>query len=109
MTQSEPKKLVNRGLLRIQFDVTPMQMTNIEELIREFSSVISNKRELLNNAISLLKWAVQERKRGRAIGALDTENKVFYSLTFPALDEIQIDTRLKSAQPNAKEKELTIA
>jgi hypothetical protein len=79
----------NKQLFRVQFEVTETQLQKIEELLLQFSTVITNKRELFGNALSLLKWAVEERKQGREIGSQDALDRQFHRILLPALDDIQ--------------------
>ncbi len=79
----------SKQLYRVQFDMTASQLQKVDELLAQFNSVITNKRELFGNALSLLKWAVEERKQGRDIGSQDSQDKQFHRLLLPALDDIE--------------------
>lgn len=43
-------------------------------------------KDLLNNALTLLKWVIEERGAGRKIGSLDQAKKTFRELELPGLD-----------------------
>jgi len=49
---------------------------------------LSSDKELLNNALTFLQWAVGERKKGRDIASLDRENRQYFTARLPALDEV---------------------
>jgi hypothetical protein len=68
---------------RIQLDVSPQRLAEIEELMRE--SGITKKTELINNALTLLKWAVGTVKNGRTIASVDEKNGKYRELEMPIL------------------------
>ena len=51
---------------------------------------ISTQRDLLNNALALFAWAVNERSTGRIIASVDEENMKFKELTMPALQRVAV-------------------
>lgn len=59
--------------MRIQYEITEGQNKALDKLKRE--TRLRTKRELLNNALSLFEWAVQEQKNGYTIASLDEKRK----------------------------------
>jgi len=49
---------------------------------------LANEGDLINNAITLLEWAIGERKQGREIASVDVENRKFYKARLPVLDNV---------------------
>jgi hypothetical protein len=78
-----------KALFRIQFDVTPAQLETMEKLIKMSPSSINSKRELFNAALSLYRWAVEQRLKGNSIGSRSPSDEHFYELFFPPIEEIQ--------------------
>lgn len=43
-------------------------------------------KELFNNAITLLGWAIEQRQNGRIIASMDESNRNYKELQMPALE-----------------------
>jgi hypothetical protein len=78
-----------KALFRIQFEVTPAQLETMERLIKMSPSSINSKRELFNAALSLYRWAVEQRLKGNIIGSRVPSEEHFYELFFPPIEEIK--------------------
>lgn len=70
-------------MVRIQFELPEEKVKELEELMRVAG--ITTRKDLFNNALTLLEWAVQERKAGRSIASVDEHNKRYKELVMPAL------------------------
>ena len=70
--------------VRIQFELSPEKAAELEELIKETG--VQSKRELFNNALTLLKWAVRETRRGNSIASVDEEHGKYRELQMPILE-----------------------
>jgi len=69
--------------IRIQLDVSPQKLAEIEELMRDCG--ITKKSEIINNALTLFKWAVGAIKNGRTIASVDEKNGKYRDLEMPIL------------------------
>jgi hypothetical protein len=69
--------------IRIQLDVSPQKLAKIEELMRDCG--VKKKTELINNALTLLMWAVGAVKNGRTIASVDEKNGKYRDLEMPIL------------------------
>jgi len=69
--------------VRIQLDVSPTKLAEIEELMRDCG--LTKKTDLINNALVLLKWAVGAVKNGRSIASVDETNGKYRDLEMPVL------------------------
>ena len=56
-------------MCRVQFELPEKKLQELECLMEEVN--VSTKRELFNNALTLLEWASKECKRGRIIASVD--------------------------------------
>ena len=72
--------------MRIQYEVSKKQLEAIKALVD--ITGVKTRTELLNNALALLEWAVNEKKSGRAIASLDETDKVRRELVMPALSSL---------------------
>ena len=69
--------------MRIQLDMDEAGVELVDELKR--LTGCRTYRDLFNNAISLLDWAVRQRMEGRKITSFDEGNDVCRELVMPAL------------------------
>ena len=71
--------------VRIQLDVSPSVADTIQELLRRTGQ--STRKDVILSGLSLLKWAVSQRDRGRKIASFGADSTVS-ELAMPALDLI---------------------
>ena len=72
---------------RIQFELPENRLEELEKLMKKAG--ILTKKELLNNALSLFEWVVQERERGHTIASVDEEEKRYRELVMPVFSNIR--------------------
>jgi hypothetical protein len=70
--------------MRIQLDVDASGVERLDDL-KEKTGARTHK-ELFNNAITLLDWAVKQRQEGRIVASLDETNMKYKELQMPALE-----------------------
>jgi hypothetical protein len=68
---------------RIQFELSDDKVRELEELMKE--SGIRTKKDLFNNALTLLEWAIDEKRAGRTIASIDEKEKRYKELVMPVL------------------------
>jgi metal-responsive CopG/Arc/MetJ family transcriptional regulator len=73
-------------LVRIQFEIPEEKVREIERWMAEGG--VKTRRDFFNNAISLLIWAMQERKKGRIIASVDENEKKYKEVLMPILENI---------------------
>ena len=71
-------------LIRLQVEMTQDQMNELNRL-QELGG-LRTKKDLLNNAVTLLKWAVKEKSRGCAIVSVNEQDGVYKELEMPFLE-----------------------
>ena len=49
---------------------------------------IRTKKDFFNNALTLLEWALKERKAGRVIASVDDEEKRYKQILMPILENV---------------------
>ena len=49
------------------------------------STGVENNKELLNEALLLLEWAVEEAAQGRSIGSIDADKSEYKEVVLPSL------------------------
>lgn len=70
-------------LIRTQFEVSEEKLRELETLMLDID--IHTKKDLINSALTLLEWAVQERKRGRIITSMDEDSGRYKELVMEPL------------------------
>lgn len=77
---------------RIQLDVNERKREEIE-LLTHIADVPTIK-DLFNNALTLLKWAIVERARGNTIASLNEAQDTYKELEMPVLSAASRNTHL---------------
>ena len=52
---------------------------------------ISKQKDLFNAALTLLEWAVGERRKGRTIASMDEASMKYKELAMPALSAVRVE------------------
>ena len=68
---------------RLQVDMTRERLEAIDQLVR--ITGLATRKELLDNALTLLAWAVRETRKGRPIGSADQSGGNFKEVAMPCL------------------------
>ncbi|MBF9036829.1 hypothetical protein HKCCE2091_21555 [Rhodobacterales bacterium HKCCE2091] len=69
---------------RFQFDVKDSRVPEIRALMEAIGA--DSNRELFNNALTILEWAVGEVQSGNTIASINEANQVYRELQMPALN-----------------------
>jgi hypothetical protein len=72
--------------MRLQIDVTEDQERHIQRLMEETG--LSTKKDLFNNALTLLSWAVEEVGSGNTVASVNEEQQRYRELQMPALTNV---------------------
>lgn len=70
-------------MARIQFELSEEKVHELESLMEEVG--IRTKKDLFNNALTFLEWAIAEKKAGRIIASVDEKEKKYKEIVMPAL------------------------
>jgi len=87
-------------------DTKRVQINFDEERVDDFDKLqdlmaIPTRRELVDNALLLLQWAVEEKRKGREIGASDGDR--FHPVKVPRLERLSEDKLAEvSDMPNGE-------
>ncbi len=73
-----------KTIQKVQFELSTEKVQEIAQLLQETD--LRTKKELFNNALTLFKWAVNQRKAGKIIAAVDEKQEKYKEITMPALD-----------------------
>ncbi len=69
--------------IRWQMDLAPQQVDVLDNLMR--IGGIRTKKELVNNALTILEWALEETAKGNAIASIDKDKNLVAELHMPIL------------------------
>lgn len=86
--------------VRLQIDATPERVAEMDRLM-ELCGVATRK-ELLNNALTLLDWAVTEFARGSAIVSVDEGTDRIRELQMPILSNARANRQHAAAPMKAQ-------
>jgi metal-responsive CopG/Arc/MetJ family transcriptional regulator len=86
-TMSDTKPPQGAGTVRVQLDLPQTQVKELDYLMEQ--SGVSTRKDFINNALSLLVWAIKQKKQGRMIAAVDEEGKTYQEVIMPMLDYIK--------------------
>ena len=73
-------------IVRIQFEISEDRLESLDMLMKEVG--IRTRTELFNNAMTLLRWAVKQRKEGRTIESMDRKSHGFIELEMPIFQNV---------------------
>lgn len=73
-------------MARFQLDISDDKLKDIEIQMEKTGS--ATKREYMNNALTLTKWAIGHCESGRVIGAVDPSDGSYIELQMPFLSDI---------------------
>lgn len=73
----------DEGTVRIQFELPQSKMDDLSKMMR--LGQIDTRKDLFNNALTILQWAIEEKMKGRIIASVDEENKRYKELVMPIL------------------------
>jgi hypothetical protein len=83
--------------IRIQFELPEDRVRELEQLMAETD--ISTKKELLNTALTLFQWAVQEKRTGNVIASIDEKQNRLKELIMPSLSRVFQKQDAEEEQP----------
>ena len=72
--------------VRLQIELPEERVRELEALMKECD--IATKKDLFNNALTLLEWAVRESEKGRIVASVDEENQRYRELQMPAFSAV---------------------
>ncbi len=76
-----------RQLHKLQFDLTPDKLEDFERLRVEGG--FGTRKELLNNALTVLSWVMRHARAEHTIAAIDEKSGRMYELAMPFLDAMR--------------------
>lgn len=80
-----------KDIVRIQFDVRRAQLDIIDNLVEECG--LGSKKELFNNSMALMKWAIHETQKGRRVASYHVESDDIEMVALPALEFMEQKTK----------------
>ena len=68
---------------KVQFIVSDDKLRQIDRLVEQ--TRVANRTDLINEALTLLEWAVEQRRQGRVIASLDDREERIREIVLPSL------------------------
>jgi metal-responsive CopG/Arc/MetJ family transcriptional regulator len=85
-----------KNATRIQLELPNDMVKHIEELMKEAN--VRTKKDLFNNALSLLEWAIKEKRDGREIASIDEKEKAYKEIVMPILSNVAKNSKKKTGK-----------
>lgn len=76
--------------VQLQLDIPQARLAELHRL-RELAG-FDSLRELFSNSLTLLHWAVDQRRQGRSIASVDEEQQTWRELHMPFFDKVAADS-----------------
>ena len=73
--------------VRIQFEMSEKKAEGLKSLMEECG--VSTKKELFNNALSLLEWSAEEIKAGQIIASINEDKHRYKELVMPWMKHLK--------------------
>jgi hypothetical protein len=83
-------------IVRLQVEVTESVMADLERLMD--AGGLKTKKDLLNTAFTLLKWAVREKVLGNSICSVNEQSMLRKELEIPFLEAVATSERSRRLQ-----------
>ncbi len=77
--------------VRLQFEIPEDRLQSLDELMEEAG--IRTRTELFNNAMTLLRWAIRQKKEGRSVASIDFDGKTFRELEMPIFENVKVERK----------------
>jgi hypothetical protein len=87
--------------MRLELEISIDGIENLKRIMR-FSGV-KREEELLDTAVALMMWAVEQRAEGRKIGSIDPEKEEYRELEIPLLQGMKEDLSERRSEFGLKE------
>ncbi len=84
------------ALTRIQLELPEDKVKQLEALMEEAG--LKTKKDFINNALTLLEWAMREVKAGRVIASVDEREKRYKEILLPALENVAVRQILSTVE-----------
>ena len=73
---------------RVQYEIPENRLQELIILQEELD--LTTRTDLLNTALTLLEWVVEQKRKGREIAAIDEKQDNYWVLVMPALQRVQV-------------------
>ena len=88
-------KVGSQKKVRLQLEMTGERERELTELMERVE--VATKKDFLNNALTLLEWAIEEVQVGRVIASLDEAEMKYKVVVMPILENVRRRSRVKIA------------
>ena len=79
------------GAMRLNFEFSEQRVGDLKKLLEETQT--DSMKDLVNNAFTVLEWAVEETKAGNEIAAVNEKEQVYRVLAMPILRRVKNSER----------------
>jgi hypothetical protein len=73
-------------IIKFELDLPESKVKELEAMMRKTS--ICTRKDLLNNALTLLQWAIKQKEKGNIITSVNETEKSIAELVMPCLETV---------------------
>jgi len=84
-------------IMRLQVELDEEKMKELEAMMEE--GKVRTKKEFINAALTLLRWAMREKRAGRIIASVDEAKDQYKEIDMPILSEVKQKDLRKRGTP----------
>jgi len=95
------------NMVRVQLDFPEEKVAELDTLMQEAD--ITTRKDLFNNALTLLAWALNERKKGNIVVSLNEEHGTYKELVMPILSTAHKKAEAKAARAVVQERAAAVS
>ncbi len=89
-------------MIRIQFDFPAEKIKELDGLMQEVN--VKTRKDLINNALTLFQWAVEEKKAGNTLVSMNERTNRIREIVMPTLSSIAQDAEKAEVTTNGRGK-----
>lgn len=90
--------------VRLQFEIPMDRLEALDALMEEAG--MKTRTELFNNATTLLRWAIRQRREGRAVASIDYDDNSFRELEMPIFEHVGEKPKPRKTDTSPKAQEI---
>lgn len=69
------------SMKRVQFELSEDHLKELDEMMRKTDT--RTKKDLINNALTILNWVITEKELGKSIGSIDEKSGKYTEVWMP--------------------------
>lgn len=85
--------------MNLEISIPEVRGRRIENLVEE--GIVTSEQEYATYALTLLEWAINERREGRIVASIDDQSSQYRELVMPILSYVEPENGEKNESPES--------